>query len=155
MVYALIPSYGTMYVSDWNNHRIAIFESNGNFREIKHPQIKYPWGVAFDPPGNLHVVSYNSSIRAVNVFTPEGHHLQTYGDKNLQSPSAIAIDEEGYSFVVEYNGSSSRLQVFDPKHNLIKTITGFNYSEGIAIARDGTILIGDRNNYCIRKTSWQ
>jgi sugar lactone lactonase YvrE len=145
--------YGTMYVSDWYNHRIAVFENNGIFRDIKHPQIKNPWGIAFDPQGTLHVVSYDSSVRGVNIFTPEGHHLQTYGDKNLTNPSAIAIDEEGYSFVVEYNSTSSRLQVFDPQHNLIKTITGFNYSEGVTIARDGIILIGDRNNYCIRKAS--
>ena len=146
--------YGTMYVSDYNNHRIAIFESSGNFREIKHPQIKNPWGIAFDHQGNLHIVSNHSDVHSVNIFTPEGHHLQTdYGDKILINPSAIAIDEEGYSFVVEYNGSSSRLQIFDPQHNLIKTITGFNYSEGITIARDGMILIGDRNNYYIRKAS--
>ena len=145
--------YGSMYVSDENNHRIAVFESNGNFHDIKHPQIKNPWGIAFDPHGNLHVVSYDSSIHGVNIFTPEGHHLQTYGDKNLTSPSAIAIDEEGYSFVVECNSSSSRLQIFDPQHNLIKTITGFYNSEGITIARDGMILIGDRNNYRIQKAS--
>ena len=143
--------YGTMYVSDYNNHRIAIFESNGNFRKITHPQIKYPWGIAFDPHGNLHVVSHDSSIRNVNIFTPEGHHLQTYDGKNLVSPTAIAIDEEGYSFVVEHNSTSSRLQVYDPQHKLIKTITGFNYSEGVAIARDGSILIGDRNSYRIQK----
>jgi DNA-binding beta-propeller fold protein YncE len=145
--------YGTMYVSDYYNHRIAVFENNGNFREIKHPQIKYPWGIAFDPQGNLHVVSYDSSVRGVNIFTPEGHHLQPYGGKNLTSPSAIAIDEESYSFVVEHNGTSSRLQVFDPQHNLIKTVPGFNYSDGVTIARDGIVLIGDRNNCCIRKAS--
>ena len=145
--------YGTMYVSDWNNHRIAIFESTGNFREIKHPQIKRPWGIAFDPHGNLHVVSYDSDVHSVNIFTPEGHHLQNYGDKNLSYPSAIAIDEEGYSFVVENNGSSSRLQVFNPQHDFMKSITGFSSSKGVTIARDGTVLVGDYNNYCIRKAS--
>ena len=143
-----------MYVSDYNNHRIAIFESSGNFREIKHPQIKNPWGIAFDLQGNLHVVSYNSSIYGVNIFTPEGHHyLHTYGDENLTNPSGIAIDEEGYSFVAEDNGTSSRLQVFNPQHNLIKTITGFKGSEGVTITRDGTFLIGDYGNYCIRRAS--
>jgi hypothetical protein len=50
---------------------------HGNFREIKHPQIKYPWGIAFDPQRNLHVVSNDSSVRGVNIFTPESHHLPT------------------------------------------------------------------------------
>ena len=139
----------TMYVCDYNNHRVAIFESNGNFRDIKHPRIKYPWGIAFDPHGNLHVVSNDSNVHAVNIFTPEGHHLHTYGDKHLYHPSAIVIDEEAYSLVVEYNGLSRRLQIFDHQHSLVKTITGFSYSEGITIARDGTILIGHRNSYCI------
>ena len=144
---------GTMYVCDYNNHRVAIFESNGNFRDIKHPRIKYPWGIAFDPHGNLHVVSNDSNVHAVNIFTPEGHHLHTYGDKHLYHPSAIVIDEEAYSLVVEYNGSIRRLQIFDHQHSLVKTITGFSYSEGITIARDGTILIGHRNSYCIWKAS--
>ena len=142
---------GSVYVSDQNNHRIAIFDSDGGFRKITHPQIKSPWGIAFDHSGNLHVVSYDSSIHAVNIFSPGGEHLGQYGNGNLTSPSAIAIDEEGYSFVVEYNGTSSRLQIFNPAHTLIKTITGFSYSEGVVIANDGSILVGDRNNYRILK----
>ena len=149
-----LDSHGTVYVSDYNNHRIAIFESNGNFRQITHSRIKLPWGIAFDPQGNLHVVSYDSSIHAVNIFPPEGGEpLESYGGNNLSNPTAIAIDEEGYSFVVEYRSTNSgRLQVFGPQHNLIKTITGYNYSQGITIARDGSILIGDRDNYRIQKS---
>ena len=147
-----IDPHGTTYVSDYSNHRIAIFESNGNFRKITHPQIKYPWGIAFDPCGNLHVVSNDSGVHPVNIFNPKGDFMYSY-DKNLTNPSAIAIDEEGYSFVVEQNSSSSRLQVYDPQHKHIKTLRGFNSSEGIAITHDGTILIGDCNNHCIKKPS--
>ena len=146
-----IDPYGSVYVSDQNNHRIAIFESSGGFRTITHEKIKTPWGIAFDLMGNLHVVSYDSSIRAVNIYSPSGEHLGEYGKGNLTNPSAITIDGDGYSFVVEYNSTSSRLQVFDPDHNLIKTATGFNYSEGVAIGNDGSIWIGDRNNYRILK----
>ena len=142
---------GSVYVSDYNNHRIAIFDSDGGFRKITHPQIKSPWGIAFDHSGNLHVVSYDSSIRAVNIFSPGGEHLGQYGNGNLTSPSGIAIDEEGYSFVVENNSTSSRLQIFNPEHTLIKTVTGFNYSEGVVIANDGSILVSDRGNYRILK----
>ena len=141
--------HGAMYVCDSDNDRIAIFESQGNFRKITHPQIKHPRGIAIGLHGNLHIVSYGNS--SVSIFTPEGQHLQLYEGKNLTYPSAIAIDEEGYSFVVEYYGTSSRLHVFDPQHKPIKTITGFNYSESIAIAPDGTIIIGDRNNSRILK----
>ena len=149
-----LDPYGTIYVSDCENHRIAIFESNGDFRQITHPRIKNPWGIAFDPQGNLHVVSYNSNIHAVNIFPPEGGEpVGSYGGDNLSNPAAIAIDEEGYSFVVEYRSTNSgRLQVFDPQHNHIKSITGYNYSQGITIARDGSVLIGDRNNYRIHKS---
>ena len=101
----------------------------------------------FDPYGYLHIVSYDSSIHAVNIFTPEGEYLQSYGRNDLTDPTAIAIDEEGYSFIVENRSTNScRLQIFDPQHNLIKSIKGYNYSQGITISGDGSILIGDRNN---------
>ena len=87
----------------------------------------------------------------MNIFTPDGSILQSYGKENLTSPTAIAIDEEGYSFVVEYNSTSSRLQVFDPDHKLIKTVTGFDCSSGIIMASDGSILVGDYGNCQIRK----
>ena len=141
---------GTMYISDCYNHRITVCESNGTLREIKHPQIMCPWGIAFDPHGNLHIVSNHKSVYPVNVFTPDGCYLKSYGRYRLVEPKAIAIDEEGYSFVVDDDSSVRRLQVFNPQHNLIKTVSGFNYSRGVMIAHDGSLLIGDVN-YCIRK----
>ena len=145
-----VDPYGSVYVADSSNNRIAIFHSDGSFRTITHETIKCPTGVAFDPSGNLHVVSRDSNI--VNIFNREGDlMLQPYGKGNLSSPWGIAIDEEGYSFIVEYNGTSSRLQVFDPDHKLMKTVSGFNYSEGVVIADDGSIFVGDGNNYRIRK----
>lgn len=143
---------GTVFVSDNGNNRVAIFEANATFRQIVHNEIKSPFGITFDPHGNLHVVSCDSSI--VSVFTPDGLHAGQYGKGDLKNPRGIAIDEEGYSFVVEYVSSStpSRLQVFDPQHKLVKTVSGaYNYSEAVIIARDGSLIIADRDRGRILK----
>ena len=108
-----------------------------------------PWGIAFDPVGNLHVVNY--SWNNVTMFTPEGKYVRNYGSNYLQQPSGIAIDPEGYVFVSEYKSISSRLQIFNPQYNFVTTITGFNYAVCVALDRNGYIYVCDSNNNRVAK----
>ena len=148
---------GKIYVADQNNHRVVVFENDGTFfRNIKpeNDQIKKPWGIAFDPLGNLHVVCHETNSRKVCIISPEEDKvIGTYGEEDLISPTGITIDEEGYAFVVERNSTNSRLLVFDPKCNykFMKSVTGFDYSEGVVISEDGTVFVGDHNSKCVRK----
>ena len=89
-----------------------------------------PWGLAFDPQGRLHVASYSSNC--IQVFSPEGTSLTSYGTGTLNKPSGIAIDAEGYIAVSEYHNLStscdySRLWVFAADQSLVHTVRCFKY----------------------------
>ena len=58
---------------------------------------QYPWGLALDPQGNIHVAAQGSNT--IKVFSEEGVYVRMYGDPN--GPRGLAIDGEGYSLVSE------------------------------------------------------
>ena len=49
-------------MSESNNKRVSVFEPCGTFAyHITHNTFSYPWGMAFDLAGNLHVVDHSSN----------------------------------------------------------------------------------------------
>nr|AOG62270.1 NHL domain containing protein [uncultured organism] len=105
---------------------MQVFNADGSFVYGIHgstsdgSDLQSPWGVAFDPSGNLHVANHGSGC--VKIFTAEGKYVTQYGSDTLRTPAGIAIDEEGYSFVAEYyyvdKGSSRNgmLKILQPHH---------------------------------------
>ena len=112
----IADSNNRLIVSDRGNHRIQIFNEVGGWLLTIDHYIPYPWGLALDPQGNIHVaVSGQSNI---TVFTKEGVYVRTYGDP--KGPIGITIDREGYSFVSERNGNC--LSIYDPQGNKISAV---------------------------------
>ena len=99
---------------------------------------KYPWGLALDPQGNIHVVDNGSNT--IKVFTLEGTYVRSYGD--VKGPFGIAIDEEGYSHVSELSGNC--LSISDPQGNKIHTVSNLNAPRGIALDPiSGSLYLGN------------
>ena len=112
----IVDSNNRLIVSDRGNHRIQIFNEVGGWLLTIDHYIPYPWGLAIDPQGNIHVaVSGQSNI---TVFTKEGVYVRAYGYP--KGPIGIAIDGEGYSFVSERNGKC--LSIYDPEGNKIPAV---------------------------------
>ena len=105
-----------------------------------------PWGVAFDPSGNLHVVNHTSPC--IKVFTPDGKYITQYGGGQMASAAGIAIDEEGYSFVTDYN---SQVFIFDPQHKLLTSYQGFQYPAGMCFDKEGFLYLADLRNNRVKK----
>ena len=135
-----------LYVSEYSNNRVSVFQADGTFEHLITGNMSSPWGVAFDPAGNLHVANYSS--HAVSIFTAEGKFLRQYGSGVLRYPVGIAIDPEGYVFVGEYNSSYqlSRMFILNPQYTHMNTIEAFQDAAGIALDKDGFIYIADSNN---------
>jgi len=69
---AVDSSSGNVYVTDWGNHRIQKFDSNGKFlakwgsQGTADGQFRGPQGVAVDSSGNVYVV--DSENARIQVF---------------------------------------------------------------------------------------
>ena len=140
----IIDSNNKLIVSDFNNHRIQIFNENGGWlltidgKDSGNHSFQYPWGLALDPQGNIHVAALGS--KTIKVFTKEGVYVRMYGDPNR--PIGIAIDDEGYSLVSEYSGNC--LSIYDTEGNKIHTVGNLKNPYGTALdPRDGSVFIAN------------
>ena len=147
---------GKMYISDSGNDRISVFNVEDNSfshhiggSDSNGSNLENPWGIAFDPLGNLHIACYNS--HCIKVYTTDGEYLYQYGKRVITCPAGIAVDEEGYSFVAEYGGVAYRLLVFSPQHKLVHAIQNFSSPAGIAQDKDGHVFVADHGNNRVLK----
>ena len=89
---------GKVFVADYGNNRVQVFRADGTFtysitgNTSDGSTFSSPWGLAFDPNGNLHIVASGSNL--VKIFTKDGKYISEYGRGYLYSPSGIAIDRK-------------------------------------------------------------
>jgi DNA-binding beta-propeller fold protein YncE len=91
----VLGSSGEVAVADCGNHRVQIFDSQGNYKrqfgtEGKEAdgQLFYPSGLASDAHGNLLATDFTNRLQ---VFDPEGKHLCTRSDLRLDGNSNKGI----------------------------------------------------------------
>jgi DNA-binding beta-propeller fold protein YncE len=89
--FTVLGSSGEVAVADHNNHRVQIFDSEGNYKrqfgtkgKEADGQLYLPAGLASDAHGNLLVTDRTNRLQ---VFDPEGKHLCTRSDLGLQGNS--------------------------------------------------------------------
>jgi DNA-binding beta-propeller fold protein YncE len=96
---------GNLYVADACNHRIQVFDRDGNLiRHWGEGCLKYPYDLAFNKAGVLYVVEYGN--HRVQKFTAEGRSLGCWGGPGHEpgqftSPWALAIDSRGRVHVLD------------------------------------------------------
>ena len=145
-----IDPEGNVFIADYSNHRIQVFRDNDSFA-YSFPCQNGPWGLAFDLQGHLHVAVSGSSC--INVYTPEGIPITSYGSGTISSPAGIAIDAEGCIAISQNQGSNSGcFWIYSPDHTLIRTLSHqFNSGLGIACDCDGSFWVADHDNSRIAK----
>jgi DNA-binding beta-propeller fold protein YncE len=91
----VLGSSGEVAVADYNNDRVQIFDSEGNYKrqfgtEGKEADSQFfrPSGLASDAHGNLLVIDETNRLQ---VFDPEGKHLCTRSDLGLKAWSSKGI----------------------------------------------------------------
>jgi DNA-binding beta-propeller fold protein YncE len=86
----VLGSSGEVAVADCSNHRVQIFDSEGNYKRQfgtygkEDGQFNFPAGLASDAHGNLLVTDRTNRLQ---VFDPEGKHLCTRSDLALHADS--------------------------------------------------------------------
>ena len=151
---------GNIIVSDKNNHRIQIFDSNGKFiskfgsEGNGNGQFDKPWGITINSKRNI-IVSDIGNHR-IEIFDSKGNFISTFGSKGngngqFSCPEGICVDKNDRIYVCDCN--NSRIQIFDSKGNFISTFGSFGNQNGqfygpcgITINSKGNILVSDYQN---------
>ena len=110
-------------VADTNNHRIQVFDKDGNFKfqfgEVgkRDGQLLYPNRVAVVARTGDIVVTERSPTHQVQIFTKYGQFIRKFGADILQHPRGVTTDNCGRIIVVECK--VMRVVIFDMVGNVL------------------------------------
>ena len=118
---AMADSRGRIYVSDGNNSRISVWDSQGNFlfnfgRGGGDGALSLPRGIYIDENDRLFVVdAVGQNIKTYDVSGPEPSFLYSFGefgmgDGMFNYPNDITIDNRGRVYIVDRE--NNRIQVW-------------------------------------------
>jgi len=155
-----INSKGNIFVCDSGNHRIQIFNPEGNFistfgsKGNRNGQFNHPIGIIIDSKGNI-IVSDQKNYR-IQIFDSNGNFISTFGshgDKigQFKFPGGICVDKNDNIYVCD--SWNNRIQIFDFQGKFISTFglkgnenDQFHNPVGITFNSIGNILVSDNYN---------
>jgi hypothetical protein len=114
-----VDSTGHIYVADYLNNRIQVFDASGTFLlKFGTPgsgdgQFDLPTGVAVDSKGRIYVAEWdNYRIQVFNPISTFLFKFGTYGsgDGQFDLPYGVAVDSTGKIYVSDMG--NNRIQVF-------------------------------------------
>ena len=136
-------------------------------------QFDYPTGVAVAPNGTVYVADQeNQRIRAINpttgqVTTLAGTGTEGFADgpgtnAQFNNPYGVAVAPNGTVYVADQE--NQRIRAINPTTGQVTTLAGssagfadgpgntaqFLYPQGVAVAPNGTVYVGDTGNNRIR-----
>lgn len=158
---------GRIYVADFYNDSISVFDSDGAFiRRFPDPYSQVGKGSSGNDGGGIAVTAlavqgdrvYATDAYQVFVFDKDGGLIRQFGrpgagPQGLDRPGGIAVDRDGTIYVSDSN--HNRVMAFSEEGETIwvagrpveglqqETQNPFVLPRGLAIMRDGSILVAD------------
>ena len=146
-------------VTDTNNHRVQIFNSDGNYLRSfgregnKAGEFKYPTGIACHNNGNIFVAD-NENHRILN-FSVEGEYVGSFGgkgslDNQLTDPCGLSVDSDGNIIVAD--SGNELIKIFSPDGTFLMKIGGqgcFTFPIH-CVQCDRYLIVSYRNEHCIK-----
>jgi sugar lactone lactonase YvrE len=167
-----IDSQGNIFVAELSNNRVRKITPNGDVTTFAGDgiaattdgtgtaaQIDGPWGIVIDPQDNLYVTEFRGSkIRkispsgVVTTYASSTMFSTTYGlvidgNKNLYVASGNYIHKISSSGIVSTVAGLSLPGSTDGGTDVAK----FNAPYSVALTSEGSLIIGERFNYRVRK----
>ena len=118
-------------VTDSWNHRVQIFNSDGNHLRSfgqqgnKNGELKSPRRIAFHKNGDIFVVD-NGNAR-IQIFSGEGKYISSFGgkgslDSQLSNPRGLSVDSDGNIIVADTG--NKLVKIFSPDGEFLMKIGG-------------------------------
>jgi DNA-binding beta-propeller fold protein YncE len=115
-----VSQSGLIYVADTFNHRIQVFDADGNSLKIWTHSFFGPRDVVGDNNGKVYVV--DTGNHKIEVFDTNGNFIKAIGEHGtsegkFDEPVGCAVDSKGLLYVSDSN--NNRIEKFDPsrEHN--------------------------------------
>jgi RHS repeat-associated protein len=169
---AVSTADGTVYVADRSHRQVKAIASDGQIRPIA-PNAQFNDPVALALRGDVLYVADGNVIRVVRLVGSEavttlagsGRPDDRDGsgtEAGFKQPAGIAVDANGNVLVADTGNHKIR---FVTPSGFVTTVAGdghpgflngaaakaqFTAPEGIAVARDGTILVADTGSHAVR-----
>merc|ERR1711990_473036 len=149
-------------VADTNNHRIQVFDKEGNFKfqfgEVgkRDGQLLYPNRVAVVSSTGEIVVTERSPTHQVQIFNKYGQFMRKFGADVLQHPRGVAVDPWGRIVVVECK--VMRVVIFDMVGNVLAKFSCSRHLEfpnGVAVNDNQEVFISDNRAHCVKVFDYQ
>ena len=146
-------------VADQWNHRVQIFNSNGDFirsfgrNGSNQGEFNSPFGIAYDKDGNIFVADYYN--HRIHIFSGEGSNKGMFGeegilDSQLSCPSGLSLDTNGNIIVADTR--YKLIEIFSPQGNFIRKIGrpgSFSFPLH-CVQYDGYFIVSDSDDYSIK-----
>jgi sugar lactone lactonase YvrE len=152
---------GKVFACDWDNHRIAIFSTDGtwskNFGSHQSSE-QDTHGIAVDANGNIFISYHQANV--IYKFSPDLAFIKSFGsagsgDGQFNGVLEMAIGPNNRLYVVDHSGH--RVQYFDLDGNFLGKFGSngagngnFKYPWGIAVSKDNKVYVADRDNHRIQ-----
>ena len=144
-------------VTDHNNHRVQIFNSDGNYLRSfgregnKAGEFNYPRGIAFHNNGNIFVADcFNHRIQ---IFSGEGQCMGSFGgkgslDSQLTYPWGLSVDSDGNIIVAD----NKLIKIFSPDGKFLMKIGGQgSFTRPVhCVQCDRYLIVSDFTEHCIK-----
>ena len=146
-------------VADGWNHRVQIFNSNGDFirsfgrKDSNQGGFHNPSGIAFDKDGKIFVADNNN--HRVQIFNGEGRYMGMFGgegslDSQLSNPWGLSLDSQGNIIVAD--SGNKLIKIFSPDGNFLMKIGGpgsFSYPLH-CVQCDEYPIVSDKDDHSIK-----
>ena len=149
-------------VTDYRNHRVQIFNSEGNYLRLlgrsatKEGEFNFPFGITYHNNGNIFVADNCNENSTIQIFSGKGEYVGTFGkrgslDSQLSnSLRGLSVDSDGNIIVAD---SGNRLiKIFSPDGNFLTKIgeQGSFTLPFHCIQYERYLIVSDYSEHCIK-----
>jgi hypothetical protein len=149
-----VDENGLIYVSDYQLHRIQVFQADGTFvrkwgsQGSGTNQFQNPRGLDIGPDGNLYVCDWGN--HRICVYQPDGTFVRSWGsfgtgDSQFNNPYRIFVSHDGFVYVADFK--NYRVQIFSSNGTfhreiaVVSSVGAAEYPYSMVATRDGDLFI--------------
>ena len=146
-------------VADSNNHRVQIFNSEGNYlrsfgrHATKKGEFDFLTGITYHNNGNIFVADFGNN--RILIFSGEGEYVGSFSgtgslDSRFRNPRGLSVDSDGNIIVAD--SGNKLIKIFSPKGTFLKKIGGQgSFTLPIhCIQYEKYLIVSDCSEHCIK-----